>query len=277
MSTNAIIDYRDKTYTYSQMQALTGMRVGDRVYSSTYGQYFLYDSFFGWIPTGTILPEIGYHWIDEAVGANTEMSYTATNAGTQSLLLNATISPTRVLGLSTGTNTNGEYRHTSNAYLLGSVGKKRYFTKAGVDVLSDATNRYVARCGYFNNTTGLALSTGMYFLYDEGGVYGTTTASPNWLCVCYSSGGTASIVNSGVPVATVPTNQLQKLEIFDYGTGNKVEFYINKVLVGTINTQIPINTQSFVVGNVIAKQAGTTARVLYEDFIDVKEIFNTPR
>lgn len=236
----------------------------------------IYRPFWGWHPVGEITPDWGYWWIDEATGASGEFVFSATNGGLLTTLIDSTLSPTRLAGLSTGVNTNGEYRHITNPYLLGSTGLKSWSTKVAFDTLSNITNRYVARSGYVNNSAGLSTSIGMYFLYDEGGVYGTATASANWLCVCFTS-GSPTIVDSGIPVISSPANPLQKLQIFDSGTGNNVKFYIDNALVATITTQIPTSSQTLSAGNIITKQAGTTARIMYDDYVEAKEKFNTPR
>lgn len=236
----------------------------------------IYKPFWGWHPVGEITPDWGYWWIDEATGASGEFVFSATNGGLLTTLIDSALSPTRLAGLSTGVNTNGEYRHITNPYLLGSTGLKSWSTKVAFDTLSNITNRYVARSGYVNNSAGLSTSIGMYFLYDEGGVYGTATASANWLCVCFTS-GSPTIVDSGIPVISSPANPLQKLQILDSGTGNNVKFYIDNALVATITTQIPTSSQALSAGNIITKQAGTTARIMYDDYVEAKEKFNTPR
>lgn len=236
----------------------------------------IYKPFWGWHPVGIITPDWGYWWIDEATGASGEFVFSATNGGLLTTLIDSTLSPTRLAGLSTGVNTNGEYRQITNPYLLGSTGLKSWSTKVAFDTLSNITNRYVARSGYVNNSAGLSTSIGMYFLYDEGGIYGTATASDNWLCVCFTS-GSPTIVDSGIPVTASPANPLQRLQILDSGTGNNVEFYIDNALVATITTQIPTSSQTLSAGNIITKQAGTTARIMYDDYVEAKEKFNTPR
>lgn len=250
--------------------------VWSQIINATTGRPEYYHPFWGWHPVGEITPDWGYWWIDEATGASGEFVFSATNGGLLTTLIDSTLSPTRLAGLSTGVNTNGEYRHITNPYLLGSTGLKSWSTKVAFDTLSNITNRYVARSGYVNNSAGLSTSIGMYFLYDEGGVYGTATASANWLCVCFTS-GSPTIVDSGIPVISSPANPLQKLQILDSGTGNNVKFYIDNALVATITTQIPTSSQTLSAGNIITKQAGTTARIMYDDYVEAKEKFNTPR
>ena len=69
---------------------------------------------------------------------------------------------------------------------------------------------------------------------------------------------------------------MQKLRIDDDGTGANVKFYIDEVLVATITTNVPNGS---VLANLvrISKQAGTTQRVLYVDYIQMQEKFNSPR
>ncbi len=221
------------------------------------------------------MPDWGYEINDENVNTNTIFSNVGTNGGVAASTTNAALSPLVLWGVSTGPNANGEFRHATSNYYLGSVGKKHFKNKISVNALSTITDRYAAQIGYSSTNSGIANADGMFFLYDEGGIFSTTTASANWLCVC-RNGGVYSVVDSGVLVTTT-SSALQTLEIKDYGTGAKVEFFINGVIVATITANIPDNTKQLYILERIVKTIGTTARTLFVDYTFAKEKFNTPR
>lgn len=264
----------------AQKNAISSPATGLMVFDTNLNRYERYDDFWGWIPLGSFTPDMGIEFWDELVNTSPTNYFvnSTANGGTAVAQYLPLLAPqAKLWGLSTGTATNGESRHLTANYFMGSVGKKEYETKVCPSVSSDSVNRFIFRAGYVNLNGGLTLSPGMYFLYDEGGVYGTATASTNWLCVCNTATGLTTIVNSGVPVKFQASNSMQKLKIKDYGTGNKVEFYIDGVLVATITTNVPLSTIDLFIGEVITKQAGTTNRSVYIDYSRAKEKFNTSR
>lgn len=238
----------------------------------------IYRPFWGWHPVGEITPDWGYSMRDECINVSPVDGFTQNilNGGTRNTRLDVSVngSPVQLIGFSTGTASNGESSHYLNGYFPGGTGKKQYETKASVSALSTLADRYISKVGYTTTNTGFP-TDGMYFLYDEGGASGSATASANWLCVC-RNGGSYSVVDSGVAVNTT-SNPLHNLKIRDYGTGNKVEFIINGVIVATITTNIPDSTKIMYIGERIVKTTGATARLLYIDYSSVKEKFNTPR
>lgn len=237
----------------------------------------IYRPFWGWHPVGAITPDWGYEMNDEITNVTPNAGFVQSqlNGGTRVILANSTLSPGQLLGLSTGVNNNGESSHLSALYYLGGVGKKYYKTKVTHSALSTVTDRFVTLSGYNTATSGLSFVDGMFFLYDEGGVFGTATASPNWLCVT-RNGAAANIVDSGVAVTTT-SSAMQTLEILEDGTDSSCIFKINGVTVYTATTGIPNSSDVMCIGERIMKQTGTTARILYPDFTYTKEKFNTPR
>lgn len=244
----------------------------------TLGRKEYYDPFWGWHPVGNITPDWGMYVYEKPLFINGNWAvYNSVNGGLNGAnLLNAAISPQRVSAFSTGTNVAGEYRRNTVSLFLGSTGKKGYKTSVSFDTLSDATNRYVAVLGFVGSFPGLTAVTGYGFCYDEGGVYASATASPNWLCISRAAGA-YTVVDSGIPVTTTASGAMQKLEVRDDGTGAHIEFFINGASVGVITTNVPTDTQVIGIGEKIAKQAGTTSRSMYVDYSEYKEKFNTPR
>jgi len=284
--TSAILEARSTTkgalmprMTESEMNAITSPAIGLEVFNTTREEKMVYTTDFGWHPCGEIRPYWGmYNYEKVQPTQNGAFAvYNSVSGGTSgSALLNASISPQRVSAFSTATSATGEYRRNTGSFFLGATGIKQYKTAVSFDTLSDATNRYVALVGMFGFTNGLGATGGYGFCYDEGGVFASATASPNWLCISRAAGA-YTVVDSLIPVTTTASGAMQDLEVRDDGTGAHIEFFINGTSVGVITTNIPPNTQAIGVGEKIAKQAGTTARLMYVDYSEYKEKFNTAR
>ena len=264
--------------TEAEMNAIASPAVGLEVFNTTRNSKMFYHSFFGWKPVSiNDNPWWGYSFFDELTGVNNApWVNSAVNGGTLTASSQPTLSPAVLRGLATGTTNNGDAKSATYVYFIGSVGKKTSESKVSVDNLSTSVERYVCFFGYVSSLTSLNQNDAMYFLYDEGGVSTGSTASPNWQCVC-ASGGTRTFVTTSVPVTDTSSGAMQKLRIDDDGTGANVKFYIDEVLVATITTNVPTSAASLTNMVRILKQAGTTQRVLYVDYMQMQEKFNTPR
>jgi len=263
--------------TEAEMNAIASPAVGLEVFNTTRDSKMFYHSFFGWTPVSiSENPWWGYSFFNEVTNVSgVPWAISVLNGGRLEIPVPTALSPTVLYGLATGTTTNGEARVTTNNYFIASVGKKRAESKVSVNTLSTSMERYVCSVGY--HTAGvLDQHSAMYFLYDEGGVSTGSTASPNWQCVC-ANGGIRTFVTTSVPVTDTSSGAMQKLRIDDDGTGANVKFYIDDVLVATITTNVPTSVNSLANTGRILKQAGTTQRVLYVDYMQMQEKFNTPR
>lgn len=263
--------------TEAGMNAIASPAVGLEVFNTTRNSKMFYHSFFGWTPVSiNENPWWGYSFFNELTNVSgVPWTVSFSNGGTTVSNALTALSAIILYGLSTGTTTNGEARITTTNYFIGSVGKKRAESKVSVDTLSTSMNRYVCSVGY-HATVVINQANAMYFLYDEGGLSTGSTASPNWQCVC-ASGGTRTFVTTSVPVTDISSGAMQKLRIDDDGTGANVKFYINEVLVATITTNVPTSAVTLANTVRIVKNAGTTQRVLYVDYMTMAEKFNSPR
>ena len=70
-----------------------------------------------------------------------------------------------------------------------------------------------------------------------------------------------------------------KLRIEVNAAGTSVAFYVNGTLVATHTTNIPLasNNRFVLVKQGIAKTLGTTARLIYCDYLGYENILTTPR
>lgn len=267
--------------TEAQMLAIATPVEGSQVFNTTRSELMYYDAVWGWHPVGVIKPYWGYRFYDEMFTiANTPWVYGVISGGNRNF--SSATSPIfvqfRCLSLTTGASSTGGSNHNIVGVLLTETNLSLYTTRVLAKNLSTGTERYVFRAGIISNVTGLAIATGCYFVYDEGGVFGTATASPNWLCVT-RNGGSPTIVDSGVAVKSEALSQQpQTLKVLVNGATD-AKFYIDGVLVATITTTMPTSAVSggLALGEIMQKQAGTTSREFYVDYTDIKVKFNTFR
>ena len=264
--------------TEAGMNAIASPAVGLEVFNTTRNSKMFYHSFFGWTPVSiNENPWWGYSFFNELTNVSgVPWAVSFLNGGTATNTTIPALSPTVLRGLATGTTNNGDAKAVTDSSFIGSVGKKRTESKVSVDTLSTSMNRYVCFFGYVSSLNSLNQTNAIYFLYDEGGLSTGSTASPNWQCVC-ANGGIRTFVTTSVPVTDTSSGAMQKLRIDDAGTGANVKFYINEVLVATITTNVPTSAVTLANTVRIVKNAGTTQRVLYVDYMTMAEKFNSPR
>ena len=124
----------------------------------------------------------------------------------------------------------------------------------------DNAQRYVFRQGFIDSNTLTDTVDGVYFEYDQG-------QSPNWRCKT-ASNNSRTIVTTSVVVQNA--NWID-LHINVDASAQIARFYIDDVLVATINTNIPTSPgRETSIGYVIAKTVGGTARYVCLDRIYFK-------
>lgn len=104
-----------------------------------------------------------------------------------------------------------------------TLGQLTFETRVRFPILSTPADRYDFKAGILDATT--FPNDGYYFVYDE-------SISPNWQIVT-AKGGVFNTVITNVPVAT---NSHQKLKFVTNSNASEVNFYIDNVNVGTLNT-----------------------------------------
>jgi hypothetical protein len=145
----------------------------------------------------------------------------------------------------------------SSMYFLNTVVSLEM--KYQVSLLSTAIEEFDDRSGFHNSTTSAAPTNGAYFEYDR------ATYGVNWQAVTVKA-STVTRTDTGVAVAAAWV-RLRIVATND----TSVEFYINEVLVATNTTNIPnASANAFGIGLQKVKTAGTTARVSFIDFVDLK-------
>lgn len=177
----------------------------------------------------------------------------------------------------TGTQTTGYsglYGGVSGNQLIVGGGIMVFQTSVLFNTLSNGTERYRSTIGYGDQSTSTAEANGVFFTYDEGGVWNGTVASPNWQCVTVAN-SVRTLTTTSVAVSTTAWHTL-KTEINADGTS--VAFYINDTLVATHTTNIPSgSTRPVTPKSQIVKTLGTTSRFFHMDYLYYSQTYTTPK
>jgi hypothetical protein len=176
------------------------------------------------------------------------------------------------INLLTGTTATGN--SSSRSYLTlpaPTTGRVIFDTYLNFQNLSTVTERYQALSGLVETANVVNQNNGAYFLYDEGGVSTGSAATPNWQLVC-ANGGVRTFVTTTVPVVAGAAT-FDRLTII--ATRTLVQFFVNNVLVGSINTNI--YTGACNLNSSIIKSIGTTSRSMIIDYIACEYIFGNEK
>lgn len=212
---------------------------------------------------------------DTYAGAGTndnQYSFTQSVSGTNAYSVIEGIAPSLYSGgndyagrhvLSTGTTSTGKASLASfnqlNRLRLG--GKEVFYEiRVRVETSSTASDAFTA----FFGLTDLSTSTSASLATANNGVYLSYTHSNNsgkWVGITKSSGSVTNVNSS----FTMTPGQWYKIKAIINDVGNRVDFYIDGILVGTSSTNIPTTDLKFVFG--IEKSAGTSARTASVDYI----------
>lgn len=163
-----------------------------------------------------------------------------------------------VINVTTGTSTTGRVGAILGASLLRFESGNTYTLWCrflGGTPLADATNDYSLRIGFIDSNLAAESVDGAYFEY-------LRASSPNWRCKT-ASNSSRTTVTTTVPVQD--TDWID-LKIRVNGTTGVAEFFINDVLVATINSNVPTAAgRETSVGFSLAKTAGGTSRGVFFD------------
>ena len=166
--------------------------------------------------------------------------------------------------LSCGTSTTGR-AHIGGVPIPGGIqmdhfdiaGKCVYFAvNAWVNILSDATQTYVARAGLLANISTATPNAGFYISH-------STANSGNWQVIARNS-GTETAFNTAIPATTATLFEF----LIKDGVGR---IFVNGTEQTLITTNIPSgssNQVNFSFGNII-KSVGTTQRLLYTNTLSI--------
>lgn len=255
--------------------AIGSPAVGLQIFNTDRSRYEYYDSFWGWHPlalTPSAMRDWGVEFIEEFLTSGSPWNWTAAAINAGSSTVGGAFSVARI---STGINTNGGYRYTTNPnpFELG-VNVFRCESRVLVGTNSDGTDTFQLLVGFLDTFAAVNQVDGLYFLYDSQGVSTGSASSGNWQIVT-ASNSTRTFTTTAVAIDNA---NFQKLRIDVNASGTEAKFYIDNVLVGTHTTNIPTgSSRLFGNGIYLQKSAGTTARTTDIDYLYLKTKFTTPR
>ena len=138
-------------------------------------------------------------------------------------------------------------------------------TMIRIPTLSDGTNRFSVRSGFWNSIAGDG-TIGIGIRYVD------NVNSGKWVIVTRQS-SIETVTNTNL---TVSTSQWYKLRIEINSDATEVKFYINDVLEATHTTNIPQNSEVNALANIV-KSSGTTARTINIDYAYLHLNLNSAR
>lgn len=171
--------------------------------------------------------------------------------------VNGTEKALGVLQLDTGTTATGRatLNRSINTVQMGYCSFEQVWRLA-VEELSTPTERFTVYCGFIDNTGSGDHSDGVYFRYRD------DLNSGQWQCVC-REGTIETVVDTSVIVNTV----YNIFRIVVNSNATQAMFYINDVLVATINSNLPSTQGNLTgVGAKIEKSVGSTQRNISIDY-----------
>ena len=194
-------------------------------------------------------------WINHGAGTGATNSFSNTGDGTHQ----------GIISHSTGTTATG-YAGVGSA----SVADTRFGTSLHdllcvfrLGALSDATNGFSARVGYFDRRNATSPLDGAYFSYTH------SVGSGNWQVEVYSAGVSAGPQDTGVPGDT----SWHSFRIVVAADASGADFYIDGNLVYQASSGLPSGSgreTGVTVG--LIKTAGTTARLAYTDLLALRMV-----
>lgn len=145
-----------------------------------------------------------------------------------------------------------------------------------ITALSNATERFQFIIGFLDTLTAANQVDAVAFVYDEGGVSTGSTAAAYWQTLTASN--STRTFNTGLSQQAVGAATWVKLKIVVNAAGTSAAFYINDTLVATHTATIPIAAgRELGFGWLLIKSAGTTARTIDVDYLEVSGNFTTVR
>jgi hypothetical protein len=270
--------------TTAQRDAIVSPAVGLQIFNTSVGYLEYFDSFWGWMPidnsnewkrkNGTeYFNDFGQNnAFNDGVFQTFNLNGGAQNTTTGVPSTNDFIG---YQGLGTGILTNGvsTIRSDTNFGRFTLLSNKiSFISRVWISSLSTLTDRYNIVFG-IQNSNNSSLSTGVTFIYDEGGVGTGTTASPNWQIITANGGVRTNFVTS-VPVNI---NTWYSFRIESNSTFTEIYYYINDVLVRTETTNIPTGSNATWPIVSISKNTGVTNRTIAVDYLGLKIKLNNQR
>lgn len=195
----------------------------------------------------------------------------ATNSGTGAATSTVATDGSGRVGLvrsTTGTTATGRTAVATGGSAVRLAGGAWVYEQSfNITTTSTVTERFQLAIGFIDTYTAANQVDGVYFLYDEGGVSTSSTATGNWQSVTVSNSARTFNQNAQNPTAVVQgTWTTLRLEINAAGT--ECVFKVNGAIIGTHTSTIPTGAgRECGFGWLLIKSIGTTARTLDVDYV----------
>jgi hypothetical protein len=168
-------------------------------------------------------------------------------------------------------------QHLSSGVVSMYLGNGAWVFETSINLsnLSTALERFRTFHGFATFVAQGTETDGVFFTYEEGGLFNGTAASPNWQCVTVAN----SVRTLTTTSTAVTASAWNKLRIEVNAAGTSVAFFVNGTLVATHTTNIPLgsNSRYLNVKQGIYKATGLTSRLMYVDYLGYENIQTTPR
>jgi hypothetical protein len=168
-------------------------------------------------------------------------------------------------------------QHLSSGVLSMYLGNGAWVFETSINLsnLSTALERFRTFHGFSTSVSQGTETDGVFFTYEEGGIFNGTAASPNWQCVTVAN----SVRTLTTTSTAVTASAWNKLRIEVNAAGTSVAFFVNGTLVATHTTNIPLgsNARYLNVKQGLYKATGLTSRTMYVDYLGYENIQTTPR
>jgi hypothetical protein len=210
-------------------------------------------------------------WLNTAsISGATGCNNASANSGTATVLNSATSTVVGVVRLSTSTPTNGSgairWGGTNTGSYTPGASELTFSWNAQLSALSDATDTYLVRMGFSSSNSVTTPAYGFWFEYTH------SVNSGNWTINC-SNGGAPNTANTSTAADTSLHNYMIKIN----SAGTNISFYIDGTQVANSPLSSTIPTSGSYPLLTINKSAGSTARNLDIDYVNIFINFNSAR
>lgn len=222
----------------------------------------------GWGNIYSVNSEFNYqhYWdIAGASTASTEVLYTAASGAGSAITRPGTGFDNwfGMVQFATGTTSTGfAYGHFGNSGVIMDINLNTSYrynvgTKIRLEDLSDGTETYHFMFGFSDaNNNDASTVDGAWFSY--------THSASSGQFVCNTRNNSVSTTTASGTTVSADTDYELEISVF----GGSAYFYINKVLVATIATNVPAGTtRATSIATAIRKSAGTTSRNMYIEWL----------
>lgn len=192
-------------------------------------------------------------------------SGTGTSAASSTFGVDSTEKAQGVVALSTGTDAGtgrSSFYQCLNSLLLGQGTAFEYEARVCLSNLSTAAQEFVVHFGFIDNANASSEpADGAYFVYRR------ATDGDFWVCCTRSNSTETKTVTATEPSASA----FAIFKIVVAGDGASVKFYINGAEVASHSANIPTGAGRYTgIGQRIYKTNGSTARLVYFDWVRIK-------